>query len=317
MATETPVAMVVFNRPDTTARVFEAVRAARPRRLLVVADGPRPGRDGEAERCARTRAIFDRVDWPCEVERELSEANLGCRRRLSSGLDWVFSRCEEAIILEDDCLPEPSFFPYCEALLARWRDEPRVMAITGDNFQRGRVRGDASYYFSSLVHVWGWASWRRAWRRYDESLASWPERRATGWLRGLLGSERAAAHWTRVFDRVRAGEIGTWDYQWTYAVWEANGLVATPNVNLVTNIGAGADATHTTDAANPNLALPTRPIALPLRHPPALEADVAADAWVHLAMYWPVRRPGLTGAWDRLSDLYLRRRTRRLTRPYP
>ena len=296
MALSTPVALMVFNRPEKTEQVFAAVRAARPRRLLVVADGPRRGREGEAARCEAVRAIFDRVDWECEVERELAPENLGCRRRMSSGLDWVFSRCEEAIVLEDDCVPDPTFFPYCEALLARWRDEPRVLAVTGDNFQRGQVRGDGSYYFSRFMHVWGWASWRRAWRHYDVTMATWPERRDAGWLVSLLGAE-AARYWTPFFDRTHAGEIDTWDFQLVYAIWAAGGLVATPNVNLVSNVGAGPDATHTR-TKNELFDLPTRPIALPVRDPSALARDAEADAFVQRTMFRPPRRRGLAGLWD-------------------
>jgi hypothetical protein len=240
------------------------------------------------------------VDWECEVEREFAPENLGCRRRMSSGLDWVFERCEEAIVLEDDCVPDPTYFPFCEALLARWRDEPRVMAITGDNFQEGVRRGEGSYYFSRFMHVWGWASWRRAWRHYDVAMASWPERRAAGWLAATLGDEGAARYWTGLFDRTHAGEIDTWDYQLLYAVWEAGGLVATPNVNLVSNVGAGPGATNT-HVKDRWADLPTHPVELPLRHPAALARDVEADAYVQRTHYAPPRRRGLRGLWDRLA----------------
>jgi hypothetical protein len=257
----------------------------------VVADGPRPSRPDDASRCAAVRALFDRIDWPCEVEREFSDTNLGCRRRVSSGLDWVFSRTEEAIVLEDDCLPHPSFFPYCDELLARYRDEPRVMAITGDNFQGGRRRGEGSYYWSRFMHVWGWASWQRAWRHYDVGLRTWPERRGTGWLAEVLGDGRAAGNWTRIFDRTLAGSVDTWDYQWMYAIWSAGGLVATPNVNLVTNIGAGAEATHT--LTSPFIGLPARGIELPLRAPPDIAADDDADRLVQRLFFTPTLRARL------------------------
>ena len=145
----TPVVLIIFNRPDTTAKVFEAIRQAKPSQLLVIADGPRPEKPGEAEKCAATRAIIDRIDWDCEVLKNYSEINLGCQQRVSSGLDWVFQTVETAIILEDDCLPHPTFFRFCAELLAKYRDEPRVMAISGDNFQCGQnSETDKSYYFS-------------------------------------------------------------------------------------------------------------------------------------------------------------------------
>lgn len=280
------VAMFVFARPDTTARVLEAVRRARPRRLLVVADAARPGRPDEERRCEEVRALFSRIDWDCEVEREFAAANLGCRRRLSSGLDWVFSRVEEAIVLEDDCVPHPTFFPYCDALLERYRDEPRVMAVTGDNFQDGRRRGGGSYYLSRFMHVWGWASWRRAWRHYDVTLADWPARRRTDALLRVLGDHRAARHWAGIFDRVRAGKIDTWDYQWQYAIWVQDGLVATPNVNLVSNIGL--EGTHT-GGDHRFFEMPTAPMDLPPVPPAALAPDVDADRVVQALHETPLR----------------------------
>src|SRR5512139_3287315 len=170
---KTPVAFIIFNRPDTAERVFAEIAKARPPKLLVVADGPRANRSGEAEKCAATRAIIDRVDWDCEVLTNFSDTNLGCKNRVSSGIDWVFEQVPEAIILEDDCLPHPTFFRFCEELLERYRDDERIGMISGDNFQLGQKRTDASYYFSRYNHIWGWASWRRAWRHYDREASAW------------------------------------------------------------------------------------------------------------------------------------------------
>ena len=170
---QVPVAFIIFNRPDTTSRVFAEIARARPSKLIVVADGPRAEFPGEAELCARARAVIDAVDWKCEVVTDFSDRNLGCRARVSSGLDFVFSQVEEAIILEDDCLPHSSFFPFCESLLQKYRDEDRVMAISGDNFHRGCRYTDFSYFFSRFVHIWGWASWRRAWNQAWRAPGMW------------------------------------------------------------------------------------------------------------------------------------------------
>ncbi len=291
-----PIALFIFNRPDTTARVFAAIRAARPQRLLIVADGPRSDRPGEAERCAAARAAAEQIDWPCEVTRNYADANLGCRRRLSSGLDWVFESVAEAIILEDDCLPEATFFPFCAELLERYRNDERVMHISGDNFQTGRARTAFSYYFSRFPHVWGWASWRRAWRHYDVNLARWPELRAGGWLRDWLGDARAARQWTQLFDRTHRREIDTWDFQWTLACWAQSGLSILPAVNLVSNIGFNAEATHTR-AGNRLANLPTQPLAFPLRHPTFVIRDAQADAFTQRDQFtWPGRWRRLLGA---------------------
>lgn len=276
-ALETPVAFLVFNRPDTTARVFQEIARARPRRLLVVADGPRPDRDGEPERCAAVRAIVERVDWPCDVRTNYSDRNLGCRGRVSSGLDWVFEEVEEAIILEDDCLPHPTFFRYCETLLDRYRDDERVMCISGDDFQRRRGDCAWSYYFSRFVHIWGWATWRRAWRHYDVTMRAWPAARDAGLLEAVWGADRSAvAHWRAIFDAVHAGRVDTWDFQWVFACWQQGGLTVLPCGNLVSNLGFRGDATHTT-GASAVAELPVRAMSFPLRAPPFVRADHVAD----------------------------------------
>nr|MBA3765731.1 glycosyltransferase family 2 protein [Acidobacteriota bacterium] len=169
-----PVALIIFNRADTTARVLAEIAKARPSKLLVIADGPRADHPDDAEKCLAARAAIDRVNWDCEVLTNYSEVNLGCGARPSSGLDWVFENVAEAIILEDDCLPHPTFFPFCAELLERHRDDERVMMISGDNFQFGRKRTQYSYYFSRYTHTWGWATWRRAWRYFDREIKLWP-----------------------------------------------------------------------------------------------------------------------------------------------
>jgi hypothetical protein len=274
---KTPVAFIVFNRPDTTERVFAEIAKARPPKLLVVADGPRENRAGEAEKCAATRTIIEQVDWDCEVLTNFSDRNLGCKRRVSSGIDWVFEQVEEAIILEDDCLPDPTFFRYCQELLERYRHDRRVGIISGDNFQFGRRRNDDSYYFSKYVHIWGWATWRDRWAGcYDVSMAKWPCIREEGWLADMVGNEREAAFWNKIFERVYRGEIDTWDYQWVFANWVEGRSTVLPATNLISNIGFDANATHTTsDSELANL--PTRPLTFPLKHPPGVFRNVQAD----------------------------------------
>ncbi len=273
----TPVAFIIFNRPDTTERVFAEIAKAKPKKLLVVADGPRANRAGEAEKCAATRAIIGRVDWDCEVLTNYSEVNLGCKRRVSSGIDWVFEQVEEAIILEDDCLPDPSFFRYCQELLERYRYDQRIGMISGDNFQFGNHRSDDSYYFSKYVHIWGWATWRDRWAgTYDVNLTKWPEIRDGSWLADMVGNVREAVFWQKIFERVHLGEIDTWDYQWVFANWLEGRINVIPSVNMISNVGFSQDATHTTgvsDLAN----LPTASIEFPLKHPVGLFKNIQAD----------------------------------------
>jgi hypothetical protein len=277
MACSTPVAFFLFNRPATTSRVFEAIRQAQPEKLLVIADGARLDRSGEAEQCAAARTVLNRIDWNCEVLKNFSDVNLGCRNRVSSGLDWVFSEVEEAIILEDDCLPAPSFFQYCQELLERYRDDERVMAISGDNFQEGRSRTPYSYYFSKYSHIWGWATWQRAWKFYDVEMKTWPEYRQNQFIQSLCEDPYEQKYWMDCFEQVYSGQIDTWDYQWVYTCWSQNGLTILPDKNLISNIGFGAGATHT-EADSPLANLPVSDL-WEIHHPPYLCRNYTGDAY--------------------------------------
>lgn len=235
------VLFMVFNRPALTERSFQAIRTARPARLYLAADGPR--RDGEAPLCAAVRAFAGRVDWPCEVKTLFHRRNLGCRLACSSAISWFFRQEPEGLVLEDDCLPHPDFFPYCAELLERYRSDPRIMVISGSNFQYGKKRGPGSYYFSRFSHIWGWASWARAWHNYDIDMRGL-EAFCRGRLQDTLQHPAAAAFFMRKFLYVARGLDNTWDYQLQYSVWKRRGLCIIPNVNLVENIGHGTDSAH-------------------------------------------------------------------------
>jgi hypothetical protein len=278
----TPVALVIFNRPQTTRAVFERIRAARPPKLLVTADGPRRDRPEEQRLCAAAREVVREVDWPCEVHTHFSEVNLGCRDGVASGIDWVFSLVSEAIILEDDCVPDPTFFRFCDELLERYRDEPRVGMIGGSNLHSGRAARGASYFFSKYPFIWGWASWRRAWAHYDRSAYAWPRFRHSHAFRAItLPMERA--YWERSFDSVHDGALDTWDYQWTLACWRAGMLSVVPHCNLISNIGFGPGATHTV-GMNAQAGLPCDQMRFPLAHAPQVLADRDFDA-LHAAAF--------------------------------
>jgi hypothetical protein len=267
---ETPIIFVVFNRPAKTAASFSRIAQMQPARLLVVADGPREGREGERELCEEVRRIATAVTWPCQLEVNFAESNLGCRRRFVTGLNWAFEQVEEAIILEDDILPDPSLFPFCREMLERYRDDDRVAMISGFNPVSSFVRGEASYYFSRLYHIWGWATWRNAWRRYDEHLSSWPEVKRAGILEEVFDSPRTANYWYRVFEVMYSGKgPNTWDYQWFYTNLIANRLAVVPRTNLVQNIGFDGEATHT-KSADEDKGFVVEPLTFPLRHPAAV-----------------------------------------------
>ncbi|QJD78684.1 hypothetical protein [Spirosoma rhododendri] len=266
-----PVLFLIFNRPDTTQQVFERIRQARPARLFVAADGPRPTRPGEAALCEQTRQIARQVDWPCEVKTLFREENLGCKRAVSSAIDWFFSQVDAGIILEDDCLPEPTFFSFCTDLLDRYRDDDRVMHISGITFQARRdVTAGASYYFSGFASIWGWATWRRAWQRYTVDPA---ENARHVSLTAPYFNQRL--RW--ILNEVITGRLDTWDVQWLVAIRRYNGLSIVPRISQVTNIGFGLGATHTVRKPRWLADLFTEPLEQPLVHPPTVAINTDAD----------------------------------------
>jgi hypothetical protein len=262
----TPVGFIIFNRPDTTARVFAEIAKARPTKLLIIGDGPRPHKAGEAERVAVTRKIIAQVDWPCEVLTNFSDVNLGCKKRVSSGIDWIFKEVEEAIVLEDDCLPDPTFFRFCQEMLEHYRHDSRIGMISGDNFQLKRPPDAESYYFSKYTHIWGWATWRNRWKDYDVDMRLWPQVRDQGRLQDLVLEKTEVSYWRSIFERVYKGKIDTWDYQWSFANWCMGRINILPSVNLISNIGFGLEATRTV-IPSPLADLPTQAMRFPLFHP--------------------------------------------------
>ncbi len=297
---DTPVLLLVFNRPDPTRRVFEAIRQAKPKRLFVAADGPRPHRPDDVPLCAQVRELVSRVDWDCQVHTLFREENLGCGRAVSGAITWFFERVEEGIILEDDTVPGASFFPYCAELLATYRHEPRVMHVSGTSFQFGRQRGRASYFFAHYFHVWGWATWRRAWQRYDFTLDGWEAFRSGETLRRVVKTESEYNYWRQVFTRVQSGQIDTWDYQWLFSIWASGGLCVTPNVNLVSNIGGGEHATHTGIGAN-LFGLPAGHLPAVV-HPAGIRVNWDADRFTYRNAVNPPL-PLLTQVRNQLSTL--------------
>ena len=302
---KSPVLFLVFNRPESTRQVFEAIRAARPTKLYISADGPRAGRAEEARLCAEVRGIANFVDWPCEVKTLFQETNLGCKTGVARGITWFFDHEAEGIILEDDVLPIPTFFEFCDELLERYREDTRVSMISGCNLISGHYAPAHSYLFSRYNHIWGWASWRRAWQHYDVSMAAWPAWRDGHGLHGLPGASRLfERHWRGIFDAAYAGKIDTWDYQWTFAIWQMGGLTALPAVNQTYNLGFGPDATHTTQAT-PQYVIESRPLPLdfPLTHPRLVERDSQADRIINSKIFGITFRNRIKAYWRRLRSL--------------
>lgn len=271
-----PTLFLIFNRPDTTVQVFKAIQAARPTRLYVAADGPRSDRPGEAERCAEVRRIATAINWPCELHTLFREQNLGCRRAVSGAITWFFEHESEGIVLEDDTLPDPSFFRYCEALLERYRDVPKVMAICGGAYFPPRLAPHESYCFSHVFDPWGWATWRRAWQNYDHDFSTLDSVTASGQFRRF--GQRLADFWMKVFNDTKEERCDSWAYRWIFTIIRDAGLVIVPNCNLISNLGFGEGATHTVDAQSGLASLPTRELMLPLLHPDTPEVNPRREA---------------------------------------
>lgn len=274
---ESPVLFIVFNRPDTTQVVFNAIRTARPPRLYIAADGPRTNVEDDERKCLEVRKTFDHIDWPCTVNLLYREKNLGCGIALSSALNWYFSAEPEGIVLEDDCLPSQSFFWYCQELLERYRHDTRIMHIGGNNFLNGWRRSQRySYYFSRSGHIWGWATWRRAWQYYDLYMSLYRELKTRGFFDHFFLNRLEKFYRFRKFDRISNGQIDTWDYQWDFARYIHSGLAIVPEKNLVRNLGFGAGATHTT-GDGPYSRLEAEEAEFPLRHPDYVLRDLDCD----------------------------------------
>lgn len=270
---KTPVLLLLFNRPDLADRVFSCVREARPDQVFIAVDGPRDGNEEEKRLVEENQAFTEKVDWPCQIHTLFREKNLGCGRAVSEAISWFFSNVESGIILEDDCVPDPSFFQFASELLHRYADDDRVMMINGATYQE---HPEHSYYFSKFDQVWGWASWRRAWATYDFKMSSWPGnatvKRRLKELRPLT-----QRNFTRAWARIQAGEVDTWDYQWGYAIWANDGVIVTPSRNLISNIGFDKRATHTNTGDDGRAERVLEPLEFPLRHPEKVEIDSVLD----------------------------------------
>lgn len=247
---ETPILFLIFNRPDTTKSVFEEIRKQKPKYLFIAADGARKYIVGETEKCAATRdLVINNIDWDCEVKTLFRNENLGCGHAVSKAITWFFDHVEHGIILEDDCLPHSSFFNYCQEMLEKYKDNENIFSINGSNLQAKASLSDGSYSFSHYAYVWGWASWRRAWKFYDFDLKDLEKFKAKNLINKIDNRTIFKKYWIAVFEQVKNKKIDTWDYQWSFSIWNHQGMTIMPNVNLISNIGFGVEATHTTGSS--------------------------------------------------------------------
>ena len=275
----TAILFMVFNRPELTKKSFEKICQVKPSKLYVACDGPREGHENDKESVTKVREIVAMVNWPCEVKTLFQENNLGCKKGCITAIDWFFEKEEKGIILEDDCLPHLDFFNFCENLLDRYNDDDSVSFITGNNFQNGNLRGDASYYFSKYISLWGWATWKSSWQRYDVgNMKFWPEWKNSKDFSDKIPDKVEKKYWKNIFNLMYLDKIDTWDHPLTASVWYNGGLTATPNNNLVSNIGFGEGATHTIIEDNENSMMPVLSIGVS-KHPKKVERNIQADDW--------------------------------------
>ena len=274
---KTAVLFLVFNRPDTTKQVFEAIRKAKPPRLYVAADGPRTEKFGEAEKVEQVRRIATQVDWDCVVKTLFREKNLGCGVAVSSAIDWFFENVEEGIILEDDCLPHPTFFKFCQELLERYRYDERIMHIAGYNPHLSKRFGSASYYFSKYNLIWGWATWRRSWQFFNTGIKKFNTFLEENIVTNIFRSKAERYYFKDRFKDTFYGNIDSWGYIWLYSRCIAGSYSIHPNCNLVQNIGFGNLATHTTSEVRKIVSNLATNMGFPLKHPDFFVVNEEAD----------------------------------------
>lgn len=270
---KTAVLFLVFRRLDTTIKVFQAIRQAKPLRLYIAADGARSNIEGEAEKVSAVRDfIMKNIDWDCEVKTLFRDENLGCKYAVSSAITWFFENVEEGIIIEDDTLPSQSFFQYCEELLVKYRNDKSIYLISADARGSKSFGMKEDYGFCKYALIWGWASWARAWKDYDPELEDWPLQKKV--LQASISSNKSTVRfWKKIFQNVYKKEIDTWDYQLSYMLLKNEGKCIVPKVNLVSNIGFGNEATHTMNPESENANLKLEEIKIPLNHSSNLESE--------------------------------------------
>ena len=270
-----PVAIVVFNRIGLAEKMLRCLERVRPEKLLIISDGARKDRPGEAEKVESVRALFEKVSWPCEIYRNYAEENMGCDHRVPSGVSWVFEQVEEAIILEDDCMPTDDFFVFAEQMLEKYKNDSQVMMIAGSNYMKNYTM-DNSYCFSARVYTWGWATWRRAWQCYQDDNSIWEQVKKDGTLARIYPS-RIRHFVKKELDYYYERGKCPWDYLWWVSCMKYQGLCVIPKVNLISNEGFGEDATHTQDPGKYDGQ--TFSIEFPLRHPQEVKRDRKIDRY--------------------------------------
>jgi len=281
---EAPILFLIYNRPEITKTTFAQICKIKPANLFIAADGPKANDPSDKKKCEDTRNILSQINWECNIKTLFREKNLGYGKAISSSINWFFEHIDAGIILEDDCFPDITFFNFCSELLDYYKSNEQIMMISGDNFQDNIKRGDSSYYFSKYCHVWGWATWKRAWKHYAFNMQRFPDFIKRKTMNTIFSDINMRNRWKDIFYDIYKNKIDTWDYQWVYAIFNNNGLSIIPNLNLVSNIGFGQQATHTTDGSDPYAARQCQSIS-EITHPTSIKLDVEADKYTFYKNY--------------------------------
>ncbi len=274
---DTPVLFLIFNRPDTTVQVFDRIRQAAPRQLFIAADGPRPDKPEDIERCRQVQKIVGNIDWECEVKTLFRNENLGCGLAVSEAVTWFFENVQQGIILEDDTVPDLSFFSFCAEMLDFHKYNEQIMHVSGTSFLKQVPSSNMSHYCSRYPNIWGWASWARAWKYYDFRLSKFENLDSV--MRNSVHTLTAKemSYWESIFLNLKLNIRSTWDYQWLFCVWNKSGICITPTANMVSNIGFGQDGTHTHNPDWEIAGLPVYRIKIPLKHIAELKINERND----------------------------------------
>jgi hypothetical protein len=270
----TPILFLIFNRPDTTAIVFDKIKQQKPSRLYIAADGAREGKEGEKQKCEAARQIvLEGIDWDCQVKTLFREENLGCGSAVSQAISWFFEHVEQGIILEDDCLPDESFFKFCELLLDKYAGTKEVMSISGTNLLPNGWKAEKQSYLFAHGGIWGWATWKRAWSLYDYNMPAWGSKTNRDKIKKAIKNHNWFSYYRGLFEAGHQKTLNTWDVQWFHCILNNGGVAIIPSINLVRNIGFGPGATNTTGTDGPYSKLKINQIEFPLKHLAKIELD--------------------------------------------
>ena len=280
-----PISFHIFNRPELTRKVFEVIKKIKPSKIFITADGPRKNIEGEEDKCMEVKLILNEIDWECDIFKNFSEDNKGSYKSTSEGITWVFKHVDSAIILEDDCIPHISFFRYCQDLLNYYKDDKRIAAISGNNFQPVESTTQYSYDFSRYALIWGWATWKESWNKIDFNMQDWPKFKKMKGLDSVFYRKHEREHWYKFYQDMYEGKSKPhWDFQFLLSCFMNNAMTILPNKNLVTNVGFGVEASNNKLQTKFN-SFKLNEIKFPLDHPSIMCRNVVADDYIEKLMF--------------------------------